>query len=98
MQQSLEQFSPECEKEVTPPRPTLPFDIADIVERKLEKHYKKIPKIEQPHPRPSIPKAPLPPGRSKSLGLLRTMNTPKQEQIAQVSPSDIAGAENNEVT
>eukprot|EP00092_Neocalanus_flemingeri_P005238 GFUD01005631.1.p1 GENE.GFUD01005631.1~~GFUD01005631.1.p1 ORF type:complete len:1719 (+),score=531.92 GFUD01005631.1:116-5272(+) len=69
----------------TPPRPSLPSNMIEGLEKKIETQYKKYPKVERTPPRPSPPKAPLPPERSNSLGRLKSVgpspqNTPTQKR------------------
>lgn len=61
------------ESEDPPPRPPLPINIIENLERKIETQYKKYPKFEQTPPR-----TPVPPERSDSQGKLKSVNPSPQ--------------------
>merc|ERR1712013_235913 len=67
------------ESEEPPPRPPLPVNIIENLEKKIEIQYKKYPKFEQTPPR-----TPVPPERSDSQGKLKSVNpSPQNTPILQ---------------
>merc|ERR1712013_605983 len=67
------------ESEEPPPRPPLPVNIIENLEKKIEIQYKKYPKFEQTPPR-----TPVPPERSDSQGKQKSVNpSPQNTPILQ---------------